>query len=56
MLKYINEKCKEIIKNSEKNKDGSLNVKMEKLETVSKGCLILLKNEFKYLQSKLNNN
>ncbi|ORY39250.1 hypothetical protein LY90DRAFT_510748 [Neocallimastix californiae] len=43
MLKYINEKCKEIIKNSEKNKDGSLNVKMEKLETVSKGCLILLK-------------
>jgi len=43
MLKYINEKCEKIIRNSEKNKDGSLNVKMEKLETVSKGCLILLK-------------
>jgi len=43
MLNYINEKCQEIINNSEKNKDGKLNVKMEKLETVSKGCLILLK-------------
>jgi len=56
MLNYINEKCQEIINNSEKNKDGKLNVKMEKLETVSKGCLILLKNEVNYLQSKLENN
>lgn len=53
MLNYINDKCQEIIKNSEKNKGGALNVKMEKLETVSKGCLILLKNEVNYLQSKL---
>jgi len=43
MLKYINDKCQKIIKNSEKNKEGKLNVKKEKLETVSKGCLILLK-------------
>ncbi|ORX79510.1 hypothetical protein BCR32DRAFT_294424 [Anaeromyces robustus] len=56
MLNYINEKCQKIIKNSEKNKDGILNVKMEKLETVSKGCLILLKNEVNYLQSKLEHN
>ncbi|ORX49985.1 hypothetical protein BCR36DRAFT_404553, partial [Piromyces finnis] len=53
MLKYINEKCQKIIKNSEKNKEGNLNVKKEKLETVSKGCLILLKNEVNYLKSKL---